>query len=176
MFTTVPEIRLACALRWFAGGSAYDIMTTFGISHSEVFISAWFVVQAVNSLKEFDIIYPANHNKQCEIANGFLKFLRLILGAVLEPLMVFSSGFISPPTKIVLSLVATLGNSIVGESTSLVSIAKLCATLVVRFSIWPFNIQVQRQTFLHLRECHFMTDWKMACWLQVSVFLVTTRI
>jgi hypothetical protein len=42
-------------------------------SHSEVFTSAWFVVQAVNSLKEFDIIYPVNHNKQREIANGFLE-------------------------------------------------------------------------------------------------------
>ena len=65
----VPEIRLACALRWFAGGSTF--MTTFGISHSEVFTSAWFVVQAVNSLKEFDIVYPADHNKQRQIADGF---------------------------------------------------------------------------------------------------------
>jgi hypothetical protein len=47
-------------------------MTTFGISHSEVFTSAWFVIQAVNTLKEFDIVYPANHNKQREIADGFL--------------------------------------------------------------------------------------------------------
>jgi hypothetical protein len=62
---TMPEICLACALRWFAGGSAYDIMTTFGISHSEVFTSAsWFVVQAVNSLKEFDIVYPSSRSQQ----------------------------------------------------------------------------------------------------------------
>ena len=27
-----PDVRLACAIRWFAGGSAYDIMTTYGIS------------------------------------------------------------------------------------------------------------------------------------------------
>jgi hypothetical protein len=45
----LPEICLACALRWYAGGSVYNIMTTFGILHSEVFTSAWFVVQGVNS-------------------------------------------------------------------------------------------------------------------------------
>ncbi len=56
--------------RWWLGIRHHD---TFGISHSEAFTSAWFVVQAVNSLKEFDTIYPANHNKQREIANGFLE-------------------------------------------------------------------------------------------------------
>ena len=106
----------------------------------------------------------------------FWKYLQLILGAALEPLMVFSSGFISPPTKIVLSLVVTLGNSFVGESTSLVSIAKLCAMLAVGFLTWPFNTQVPHQIFLHSRECHFTTDWKMVCWLRVYVFLATTRI
>jgi hypothetical protein len=45
----MTEICLACALQWFAGGLAYVIMTTFGILHSEVFTSAWFVVQGVNS-------------------------------------------------------------------------------------------------------------------------------
>jgi hypothetical protein len=68
------------ALRWFAGGSAYDIMTTFGISHSEVSTSAWFVVQAVNTLQEFDIVYPANHNKHREIADGFFEISAADLG------------------------------------------------------------------------------------------------
>ena len=172
----MPEICLVCALRWFAGGSAYDIMTTFGILHSEVFTSAWFVVQAVYSLKEFDIVYPTDQKKQRQIADGFSRFLRLILGAALEPLMVFSSGFIGRPTKIVLSLVAILGSSTVGERTSLVSIAKLCALLADGFLTWPFNTHVPHQIFFHSRVCHFMTDWRMACWLQVYVFLPTTRI
>jgi hypothetical protein len=68
----LPEICLACALRWYAGGSVYNIMTTFGILHAEVFTSAWFVVQqAVNSLKEFHIVYPVDHNKQRQIADDF---------------------------------------------------------------------------------------------------------
>jgi hypothetical protein len=28
-----PDVRLACAIRWFSGGSAYDLMTTYGIGH-----------------------------------------------------------------------------------------------------------------------------------------------
>jgi hypothetical protein len=66
--------------------------------------------------------------------------------------MAFLSRFMSPPTKIVLPLVATLGNSIANESTSLISIAKLCATLAVGFSTWSFNIQVPHQIFMHSRE------------------------
>ena len=31
----LPDVRLACAIRWFLGGSPYDMMTTFGISHAE---------------------------------------------------------------------------------------------------------------------------------------------
>jgi hypothetical protein len=48
-------------------------MTTFGISHSEVFSSVWFVVEAVNNLEDFEIIYPADHIKQRQIADGFLE-------------------------------------------------------------------------------------------------------
>jgi hypothetical protein len=29
------HVRLACAIRWFAGGSPYDIMTTYGIGHTD---------------------------------------------------------------------------------------------------------------------------------------------
>ncbi len=39
----------------------------------KTWVCAWFVVQAVNPLTEFDIVYPANHNKQRDIADGFLE-------------------------------------------------------------------------------------------------------
>ena len=29
------DVRLACAIRWFTGGSTYGIMTTYGISHTD---------------------------------------------------------------------------------------------------------------------------------------------
>ena len=43
-----PDVRLACAIRWFAGGSAYDIMRTYGISHTDTINSYWYAVDAIN--------------------------------------------------------------------------------------------------------------------------------
>jgi hypothetical protein len=63
--------RLGCALRYFAGGSRYDLMVKFGISHTEVLDSVWFVVGAINKHERFFIEYPANHNKQKQIADAF---------------------------------------------------------------------------------------------------------
>ena len=65
------SIRLACALRYFAGGSPYDIVVKFGISHSDVFTSVWAVVDAINSYKDFFIVYPEEHEKQRRIAAEF---------------------------------------------------------------------------------------------------------
>jgi tRNA(Phe) wybutosine-synthesizing methylase Tyw3 len=43
------QVRLACALRYFAGGSVlYNIATTCGISHTSVHNSVNYVVEAVN--------------------------------------------------------------------------------------------------------------------------------
>ena len=66
-----PEVCVACALHWFAGGSVYDIMTTFGISHTDANDSCWFVVDAINRHPNFTIMYPEDHNTQYSIAEGF---------------------------------------------------------------------------------------------------------
>ncbi len=63
-----PEVRLACALRWFSGGSIYDIMTTFVIGHTDAINSCWFVVDAIN------------HATQYSIAEGFRKVLSANFG------------------------------------------------------------------------------------------------
>ena len=47
--------------------------TTYGISFSEVFVSVWRDVNAVNQCPEFEIVYPKSHNQQFEIAKGFKK-------------------------------------------------------------------------------------------------------
>ncbi|KAL3770316.1 hypothetical protein ACHAWO_008541 [Cyclotella atomus] len=65
------SVRLACALRYSAGGSPYDIISTNGISHTEQFDSVWYVVDAVNKTKEFDIKYPECHEEQKKIAEDF---------------------------------------------------------------------------------------------------------
>ena len=65
------SVRLACALRYFAGGSPYDIMGKYGISHASLYESIWTVVKAVNSCDEFSIEYPASETAQLKIAHEF---------------------------------------------------------------------------------------------------------
>jgi hypothetical protein len=66
-----PDVRLACAIRWFSGASAYDLMTTYGIGHSDTVQSYWYVVDAINSHPKFNIEYPKDHDDQRQIARGF---------------------------------------------------------------------------------------------------------
>ena len=63
--------RLACALRYFAGGSPYDIMSNYDVSHTEMIDSVWYVVDAVNKKESFHIKYPEEVEKQRNIAAGF---------------------------------------------------------------------------------------------------------
>ena len=65
------DVRLACALRYYAGGSPFDISSTYCVSHTEVINSVWFVVEATNKMKEWYIEYPQNHNEQHKIAADF---------------------------------------------------------------------------------------------------------
>ena len=63
--------RLSCALRYMAGGAAYDIAIVHGISVSQVYDSVWKVVDAVNSCPELAFEFPCYHLKQKELARGF---------------------------------------------------------------------------------------------------------
>ena len=65
------KVRLACALRYFAGGSLYDLMGKYGVSYTVVLNSVSFVVEAINQLKEFHINYPEDAESQKRIAAGF---------------------------------------------------------------------------------------------------------
>jgi hypothetical protein len=58
------SVRLGIALRFFAGGSNYDIMTTFGVGRADVSKSFWLVVEAVNRSDELAIEFPKCHEKQ----------------------------------------------------------------------------------------------------------------
>jgi DDE superfamily endonuclease len=66
-----PSVRLGCALRYFAGGSPYDIMTSMGIGRADISRSVWFVVDAINQRADMDIIYPKDHDAQQQIAKEF---------------------------------------------------------------------------------------------------------
>ena len=78
-----PDVRLACAICWFAGGSMYDIVTTYGLGHTDTINSYWYVVDAINKHAGFKIMYPDNHNKQRSIAQVFDEVQALVSGAVL---------------------------------------------------------------------------------------------
>ena len=66
-----PSIRLGAALRYFAGGSPYDIVAVFGIGYSEVLSSVWIVVEAINQCPDFKMRYPDSLEEQRVIAAEF---------------------------------------------------------------------------------------------------------
>ena len=63
--------RLGAAIRYFAGGSPYDIVFMFGISYVQVMTSVWIVVEAINTCPQFDVLYPDTLEEQRQIAAGF---------------------------------------------------------------------------------------------------------
>ena len=66
-------IHLAAALRFFAGGSPYDLAIVHGISHSSVYESVWSVVDAINQSDALSFRFPTNHVEQRHIAQEFAK-------------------------------------------------------------------------------------------------------
>jgi hypothetical protein len=67
----LAELALSAAIRYFAGGSVWDIMISHGISRSEVYACIWIVVDAVNAQPSFDITFPSTHSQQYAIAREF---------------------------------------------------------------------------------------------------------
>jgi hypothetical protein len=65
------DIRLGCAIRYFAGGAPVDIVGLFGLGHTDVLNSVWYVVDAVHQHPDFGIEYPESTFAQVEIAAQF---------------------------------------------------------------------------------------------------------
>jgi DDE superfamily endonuclease len=69
-----PDVRLAIAIGYFAGGRLYDLMTTYNVGHTDARKSVWDVVQAVNHYcDQLKIEYPTDHDEQRKIAVEFEK-------------------------------------------------------------------------------------------------------
>ena len=64
-------VRLAAAIRFWAGGDPYDISVMFGISHTDVFKSVNTACEAINKCDELKIVFPSSHNEQRKIVEGF---------------------------------------------------------------------------------------------------------
>jgi DDE superfamily endonuclease len=65
--------KVSVAIRYFAGGSPYDIALVHGISHTDVFRCVWTLVDAVNNCPELAFGYPSAWSEQQKIADGFHK-------------------------------------------------------------------------------------------------------
>jgi hypothetical protein len=69
---TVPtSTRLAVAIRYFAGGSPYDLGGLFAISVKEVYRSVGIIVDTINNCHELRIQFPMDHAAQKKVALGF---------------------------------------------------------------------------------------------------------
>jgi hypothetical protein len=66
-------IRLAVALRYFAGSSVYDVALIHAISVTEVHQSVWRVVNAVNNCPKLKFEFPEDWANQRLVAAGFEK-------------------------------------------------------------------------------------------------------
>ena len=66
-------VRLAIALRFFAGGSIYDIAPLYGVGKDSAFLSVWFVVEAVHRTTSLDMSFPQDHATQKMLARQFLR-------------------------------------------------------------------------------------------------------
>ena len=66
-----PIVRLACALRMFAGGECVDIACTYGLSKTEVYDSFDYVIAAVNSHPDLKI--EESISNQCVITKKIFK-------------------------------------------------------------------------------------------------------
>ena len=68
--TPLP-IRLGCALQFWSGGDAHDLMLVFRISYYKVFRSIDFVRKAINQTSSLQLKFPTDHAKQRAIVKSF---------------------------------------------------------------------------------------------------------
>ena len=73
------KVRLGCSLRYFAGGSSYNIASMFGNSVSIIYKSVWEVAGTLKNTLDLDISCLLSFQKQKNIANGFKKKLSAMI-------------------------------------------------------------------------------------------------
>ena len=64
--------QLSMGLRFFPGGSVYDISGNHGVCVQEVYKSVHVVINAINSCESFDIVFPESKEEQQKLADRFL--------------------------------------------------------------------------------------------------------
>ena len=64
-------------------------MCKYGVSHTDVFRSVWFLVEAVNKVEEFQTEYPSLHEQQQKLQKVSNNYQELVFQCVLGQLMVY---------------------------------------------------------------------------------------
>ena len=71
-YAILPQVRLACALRYLGGASYLDISLVFGISRSSVYRCIWQVVGAID--REMDLPWMTNNElDEAKITEEYLR-------------------------------------------------------------------------------------------------------
>jgi hypothetical protein len=65
------KLELSIALRYFAGGSPLDFISSHGISYTSIWSSIWRIVIAINECEQLHIKFPEDHSFQKQIAATF---------------------------------------------------------------------------------------------------------
>ena len=65
------QIRLACALRYFAGGSYLNIIMSHSVGKTDLYRSIWSVVHATNQCSSLDFQFPSMLAACQSISNEF---------------------------------------------------------------------------------------------------------
>lgn len=92
------EVRLAIALRYFAGGSPLDIFPLYGVGCAEVYKSVWMIVDAVNLCPDLDFSFPADHQKQIELADQFQTKSRAFIDCCVGAIDCMLVWILKPPS------------------------------------------------------------------------------
>ena len=170
------SVCLACALCYFAGGSPYDIMSAYGVSHTIILDSVWCVVDTVNQLPEFHIEYPRSQAEQKKIAKGFEEKSEVGFtncAGCIDGLLIWTH---KPSEKEAKRAGVGRKNSYVAERVSLVSIVRPSLMFAVGYWISPLYMVEHRRIALHLKEAAYTKLWKRVCCMNTLFYLVTTSI
>ena len=63
-------LRLSIAIRYFAGASPSDLMSSHGVGYSDVYRSVWIIVDTINLCPDLSISFPSR-SKQRVFAREF---------------------------------------------------------------------------------------------------------
>jgi hypothetical protein len=154
------SVHLASALQYFAGGSPYDLVGVYGISHTDVMDSVWHIVEAVNNYSKFAIEYPSSVEEQEEIVAGFQKASTVdfdICAGAIDGILIWTQ---KPTPAEVQRVGVGQKKSFVDESISLASIVKLWQMSRGRFLISVLHMVLLRPIVLPSRRVTYIPDLK----------------